>query len=133
MKRRPPRSTRTDTLFPYTTLFRSARNDRPPCRSIRERITHEDGVLALRAGRNERDRAADQFLDPADIFDRLRREFRPTAGARRGVLPAFDAFIDRLRLRLVLRMGGEIVEVPVADPVADADLQLVEQIGRAHV
>src|SRR3546814_8475089 len=26
MIRRPPRSTRTDTLFPYTTLFRSARN-----------------------------------------------------------------------------------------------------------
>src|SRR3546814_7889645 len=25
MKRRPPRSTRTDTLFPYTTLFRSHR------------------------------------------------------------------------------------------------------------
>src|SRR3546814_20774402 len=24
MKRRPPRSTRTDTLFPYTSLFRSA-------------------------------------------------------------------------------------------------------------
>src|SRR3546814_3984252 len=28
MIRRPPRSTRTDTLFPYTTLFRSGR-DRP--------------------------------------------------------------------------------------------------------
>src|SRR3546814_19961203 len=26
MIRRPPRSTRTDTLFPYTTLFRSAMN-----------------------------------------------------------------------------------------------------------
>src|SRR3546814_9102647 len=26
MQRRPPRSTRTDTLFPYTTLFRSAVN-----------------------------------------------------------------------------------------------------------
>src|SRR3546814_1167609 len=26
MIRRPPRSTRTDTLFPYTTLFRSRRN-----------------------------------------------------------------------------------------------------------
>src|SRR3546814_3082513 len=25
MKRRPPRSTRTDTLFPYTTLFRSGK------------------------------------------------------------------------------------------------------------
>src|SRR3546814_2042361 len=29
MIRRPPRSTRTDTLFPYTTLFRS-----PPLRSL---------------------------------------------------------------------------------------------------
>src|SRR3546814_7814405 len=28
MIRRPPRSTRTDTLFPYTTLFRSARSCR---------------------------------------------------------------------------------------------------------
>src|SRR3546814_4420645 len=27
MIRRPPRSTRTDTLFPYTTLFRSPRSD----------------------------------------------------------------------------------------------------------
>src|SRR3546814_4170666 len=26
MRRRPPRSTRTDTLFPYTTLFRSCKN-----------------------------------------------------------------------------------------------------------
>src|SRR3546814_4124776 len=29
MSRRPPRSTRTDTRFPYTTLFRSVRRDRP--------------------------------------------------------------------------------------------------------
>src|SRR3546814_11535888 len=28
MVRRPPRSTRTDTLFPYTTLFRSGRRGR---------------------------------------------------------------------------------------------------------
>src|SRR3546814_5546975 len=27
MIRRPPRSTRTDTLFPYTTLFRSRRDE----------------------------------------------------------------------------------------------------------
>src|SRR3546814_6645329 len=33
MIRRPPRSTRTDTLFPYTTLFRSTstRCTAPPC------------------------------------------------------------------------------------------------------
>src|SRR3546814_8230700 len=29
MIRRPPRSTRTDTLFPYTTLFRSRPHDAP--------------------------------------------------------------------------------------------------------
>src|SRR3546814_14986944 len=37
MIRRPPRSTRTDTLFPYTTLFRSpflARSNTPFCHSI---------------------------------------------------------------------------------------------------
>src|SRR3546814_2791627 len=32
MRRRPPRSTRTDTLFPYTTLFRSTRSW--PCRPV---------------------------------------------------------------------------------------------------
>src|SRR3546814_6437467 len=30
MIRRPPRSTRTDTLFPYTTLFRSDRRQSQP-------------------------------------------------------------------------------------------------------
>src|SRR3546814_7372396 len=43
MVRRPPRSTRTDTLFPYTTLFRSADRENEPrqrdgagqqCRSV---------------------------------------------------------------------------------------------------
>src|SRR3546814_10562498 len=35
MIRRPPRSTRTDTLFPYTTLFRSSRrNGGPPATPI---------------------------------------------------------------------------------------------------
>src|SRR3546814_2946223 len=36
MIRRPPRSTRTDTLFPYTTLFRSAAG-RDLCRPVLER------------------------------------------------------------------------------------------------
>src|SRR3546814_3025038 len=40
MIRRPPRSTRTDTLFPYTTLFRSARS---PDRDVRVRAPdHHD-------------------------------------------------------------------------------------------
>src|SRR3546814_4916872 len=43
MIRRPPRSTRTDTLFPYTTLFRSVRcrfRRRSACRRYRWRRTH---------------------------------------------------------------------------------------------
>src|SRR3546814_4556676 len=34
MIRRPPRSTRTDTLFPYTTLFRSIRTHRTRARDV---------------------------------------------------------------------------------------------------
>src|SRR3546814_9684239 len=54
MIRRPPRSTRTDTLFPYTTLFRSGASDRAPqrlCRDqrrrdLRRRGGHERGLLS---------------------------------------------------------------------------------------
>src|SRR3546814_15745675 len=35
MIRRPPRSTRTDTLFPYTTLFRSATQHNEPSPLVR--------------------------------------------------------------------------------------------------
>src|SRR3546814_10336538 len=38
MIRRPPRSTRTDTLFPYTTLFRSEGNGSSSC--CRSNIVH---------------------------------------------------------------------------------------------
>src|SRR3546814_14483785 len=55
MIRRPPRSTRTDTLFPYTTLFRS-----PPSRvrSVRRArgATRRDGVTAAGDGRDRDDR-----------------------------------------------------------------------------
>src|SRR3546814_6948058 len=40
MIRRPPRATRTDTLFPYTTLFRSGRGDGG--------ASYQAGVRALR-------------------------------------------------------------------------------------
>src|SRR3546814_20159276 len=43
MIRRPPRSTRTDTLFPYTTLFRS-----PPARVLQEQ--HDRAFLSERSG-----------------------------------------------------------------------------------
>src|SRR3546814_4919034 len=40
MIRRPPRSTRTDTLFPYTTLFRSAHRLDHPAARTRDRCQH---------------------------------------------------------------------------------------------
>src|SRR3546814_7501951 len=46
MIRRPPRSTRTDTLFPYTTLFRSRRRRRPhPDADRRTRGSEKDPRL----------------------------------------------------------------------------------------
>src|SRR3546814_2169614 len=55
MKRRTPRATRTDTLFPYTTLFRSERNlevriGRPQDRAARRiaiDVAHRLAVEAL--------------------------------------------------------------------------------------
>src|SRR3546814_10489757 len=41
MIRRPPRSTRTDTLFPYTTLFRSAAYTGPPRRRFPMNVQSE--------------------------------------------------------------------------------------------
>src|SRR3546814_16008066 len=55
MIRRPPRSTRTDTLFPYTTLFRStqARGDRGAAGAARRRIlTRPRRRLPLATGCN---------------------------------------------------------------------------------
>src|SRR3546814_8281920 len=43
MIRRPPRSTRTDTLFPYTTLFRSA--ERTALRAARDVVVTERAAL----------------------------------------------------------------------------------------
>src|SRR3546814_19429511 len=53
MIRRPPRSTRTDTLFTYTTLFRSPRrNDfRDGARDRRPRRPHLQGHSLWRADR----------------------------------------------------------------------------------
>src|SRR3546814_4600468 len=68
MIRRPPRSTRTDTLFPYTTLFRSSAQGR-----------------ADRGGRGDRARGERGLRGVA-------REFRAGAGSGRGA-----AFAHHLR------------------------------------
>src|SRR3546814_7865559 len=58
MSRRPPRSTRTDTLFPYTTLFRSPAwrfpGGRSPWRSPKHAATLRQGARAGKRGRGSR-------------------------------------------------------------------------------
>src|SRR3546814_17979887 len=58
MIRRPPRSTRTDTLFPYTTLFRSPprRRRRHPAQVARRTAASARGVRHHRGA--DRDRGA---------------------------------------------------------------------------
>src|SRR3546814_1574519 len=73
MIRRPPRSTRTDTLFPYTTLFRSHLGDQQHLVGLAQ-----DFEAPLRPGRRkvgQHDReAAARHLD--ETADEVRREAR---------------------------------------------------------
>src|SRR3546814_491220 len=108
MIRRPPRSTRTDTLFPYTTLFRSdsglRRND-------------ELRVSALQQRRNDPDRGHDDdYRDQREsqhIADIM--AFDASARLRLG---HFDMFIDdfhgALPFQLVRLERGPRTGVPHA-------------------
>src|SRR3546814_1406542 len=70
---RPPSSTRTDTLFPYTTLFRSQRAACRRCgaRPRRQRLRPSDGRVAARAPdarrRRRRPRRRGAGTDDLDI------------------------------------------------------------------
>src|SRR3546814_15930152 len=65
MIRRPPRSTRTDTLFPYTTLFRSGQPDGAHDRILirRGKCGEADGHLPAVGGIGAAFRAAALVLD----------------------------------------------------------------------
>src|SRR3546814_2294205 len=68
MRRRQPRSTRTDTLFPYTTLFRS--QARPPARGVGRRRAAGDRRRSFSArahvARPGRRRDSGKCLQPDD-------------------------------------------------------------------
>src|SRR3546814_18440688 len=80
MIRRPPRSTRTDTLFPYTTLFRSRHGLWP----VRYRLDRKSLSSSSRRGGNVRRRVLGELMVPA----------RPAHGIRR-----FGAIGNRTRGR----------------------------------
>src|SRR3546814_3850048 len=96
MIRRPPRSTRPDTLFPYTTLFRSPRHRHAlscPRRGIAQARALPRDVRACLAAAfgTARPHAAlvgnHADLGPAEPPDRDFQEGPPRADGRRGEHP----------------------------------------------
>src|SRR3546814_17735375 len=85
MIRRPPRSTRTDTLFPYTTLFRSFLGTAPaephqrPARPVEDR-----GRQAGTVGGDRRSRLADRPLPGVHRGPGAEQRPYPDAAGRAG-------------------------------------------------
>src|SRR3546814_12260795 len=107
MIRRPPRSTRTDTLFPYTTLFRSGdrRGQRSPAMAHGQRDRPQ---AELRTDRQRRAAAADA-VNGADAEDAALRLLE-----RRGLkLVARNVRFRGGALDLVMRDGAVLVIVEV--------------------
>src|SRR3546814_4001911 len=71
MVRRPPRSTRTDTLLPYTTLFRSADRRWRGALGVREARADAE-AQAVRAFDNQRAEHAMVFAPAAGVPDHAR-------------------------------------------------------------
>src|SRR3546814_17041815 len=106
MIRRPPRSTRTDTLFPYTTLFRS-----PAIRRLDgERADDEPARCRHRGGAPASDRS--RGWDPGmanrpALAGAGRFDGRAARTDRRGVLVAGPAaFSNGLRVPLIVLTLG---------------------------
>src|SRR3546814_1380624 len=79
MIRRPPRSTRTDTLFPYTTLFRS-QGDPGPRAAAHDREGEPGGGAAGGGGGIGRDGAAGCVVGCWILFSRLKEKHAPADG-----------------------------------------------------
>src|SRR3546814_15255663 len=81
MIRRPPRATRTDTLFPYTTLFRSVEEIAAPQQAVAVEV--DDGqrlVQRLRMVADDEQQLAVDLVGPA--LDHAGREQEEGGGKR---------------------------------------------------
>src|SRR3546814_10491390 len=123
MIRRPPRSTRTDTLFPYTTLFRSVLPGSSPCGRTNLRIKGWMG----RADQTTKVRG--MFVHPGQVAEVARRH-PEIARARLEVTGerGQDA------MTLVCEVAGSPEGLPEAAAASlTAVTKLRGEIGRAHV
>src|SRR3546814_2207535 len=108
MIRRPPRSTRTDTLFPYTTLFRS----RQPEHGV---VLAEEAVGDPAAQQREEVRPYDE-----DLEDVLRRAL----AHRLGQVCQQDAADQERHQDVAHAVEAEALAAFVADDVGDLPGQL---------
>src|SRR3546814_8078920 len=133
MIRRPPRSTRTDTLFPYTTLFRSSRVAacRRPWAVTLGATLPADELAGAREGRG-RDQHRTDRLPPHPLARAPRRE-RRQRGQRRSPRggPARARPRPPRHGRAAERPWG--AAGPGAVHLARGPPRAARQIGRAHV
>src|SRR3546814_17539410 len=104
MIRRPPRSTRTDTLFPYTTLFRSVESD-----LVLRAFEHVDRADEVGGGNGEGHVglalvSPDVLDDHVDVDPRRGERAKDVGDAARTVGDAGD---DDLRLILFVGDAGD--------------------------
>src|SRR3546814_17222009 len=105
MIRRPPRATRTDPLFPYTTLFRSWRLRSPPvvvgCRRLR--LCGFRGAVGpdepTENGAMKRFAFLSLLVPALATAAPLPDVARPDFSTRREVVASFDAMISGLKDR----------------------------------
>src|SRR3546814_2914887 len=82
MIRRPPRSTRTDTLFPYTTLFRSQAEKPGPGGGGRSGWSDQGRPIA--SGRQTAHRVRTHAVARGQPHRGARSHFAPAGGGRSG-------------------------------------------------
>src|SRR3546814_7155505 len=84
MIRRPPRSTRTDTLFPYTTLFRSTQVDCNDATLAGERRGDVRPPVGVRSPTMHEHEAAPPWLTPGQVVDGGTLDVDEAIGERHG-------------------------------------------------
>src|SRR5690349_21353776 len=88
---------------------------------LAEGMMHEDGLVALRAGRDHGDRHARERFDPAQISSRGRRQRIEALDAERVLVPPGKLFVDRLAFGDGLRSGRQQRDRLAVDAIAGAD------------
>src|SRR3546814_6607219 len=112
MIRRPPRSTRTDTLCPYTTLFRSDAADILRCAHDRGRRTDGDGVDHRPGGRL---REMDDEGDGGTEHERNPRSEEHTSELQSLMRISYAVFcLQKNKTKILVRLAHETTITPTS-------------------